>query len=99
VTFIRHKHFFIFRLFTETCKRPYVLQAVENGYGDTILSDTGFKSACNFNPSLPLKIVVHGFIQNGRVKWVNDMAAALLNKVITFITSEVAVKRLIQWQT
>lgn len=76
-----------FRLFTETCKRPYVLQAVENGYGDTILSDTGFKSACNFNPSLPLKIVVHGFIQNGRVKWVNDMAAALLNKEpVTVVT-------------
>ncbi|XP_053394688.1 pancreatic lipase-related protein 2-like [Mercenaria mercenaria] len=59
-----------FRLFTETCKRPYILHA----------GDTGFKSDCNLDPALPLKFVVHGFLQHGQVKWVRDMAAALLNK-------------------
>lgn len=59
-----------FRLFTETCKRPYVL----------FPGDTGFKENCQFDQSLPLKFVVHGFLQHGQVKWVRDMAAALLDK-------------------
>ncbi|XP_053395703.1 pancreatic triacylglycerol lipase-like [Mercenaria mercenaria] len=59
-----------FRLFTKTCENGSSLYA----------GDSGFKSNCSFNSSLPLKIVVHGFWQNGKAQWIQDMTAALLQK-------------------
>ncbi|XP_052776289.1 pancreatic triacylglycerol lipase-like [Mya arenaria] len=59
-----------FRLFTTTCKRPRVLtQGDASPYTD-----------CGFDPTLPVKFIVHGFLQHGQVAWVRDMTNALLRK-------------------
>lgn len=59
-----------FRLFTKTCKGPHIIVA----------GDPRALPDCGFNPSEPLKIVVHGFLQHGQVQWVRDMVNELLNK-------------------
>jgi len=36
--------------------------------------------ASTFNPSRPTKFIIHGFIENGNVGWMKDMAQELLNQ-------------------
>ncbi|KAL5017112.1 hypothetical protein ScPMuIL_006701 [Solemya velum] len=34
----------------------------------------------HFNAHLPIKIIIHGFVQNGRVEWIRNMARQILHK-------------------
>ena len=36
-------------------------------------------AATSFNSSRPTKIIVHGFIDNGFVQWIQDLSEALLD--------------------
>ena len=62
-----------FRLFTTGCTNPRLLSA------DQVQALTD----CGFDPALPVKFIVHGFLQYGEVQWVRDMAAELLRNVNT----------------
>ncbi|KAL4235573.1 hypothetical protein ACF0H5_003969 [Mactra antiquata] len=59
-----------FRLFTDKCRRSVVLHP----------DDTRAMRSCEVNVEQPVKFIVHGFLQYGRVQWIRDMVAELLKK-------------------
>ncbi|XP_060583397.1 pancreatic lipase-related protein 2-like [Ruditapes philippinarum] len=66
-----------FRIITDKCRGSHILNVGKNTY----------TSACKYDPELPLKIVVHGFQQNSKNKWISDVVTALLKKEeMTIIT-------------
>ncbi|KAH3697159.1 hypothetical protein DPMN_084648, partial [Dreissena polymorpha] len=60
-----------FRLFTSTCSP--VPRVLHQNY-------TNSMSACDFNPSVPMKVIIHGFLQHGQVDWIGEMTRALMAK-------------------
>jgi len=46
-----------------------------------VLHDRQRLNASGFDPSLPTKFIIHGFLQHGRVRWIINMAMEFLRKV------------------
>ena len=59
------------------------LYTPHNGVNPEILSrdDPHGLERSSFDPQLPVKFIVHGFLQHGQVKWVRDMTAEFMKKV------------------